>query len=259
MPDKQKSNLAAVKPLEDDVQEVLQDALDNRYKSKESAEEDIKEAFNKIPRENINSVAAMLREMASEEMKAERWSDAVEHYTSVLAAHPHDHEVLANRCMAYLKLDMGQEALQDAALCVNIKPEWAKGYYRLGCALEMVKEWKDSAAVFAKVVEMEPGNVEASGRLIKAREMLQMVLNVERVQDPNWMHKAEPEKTPLQQRTEKAAAMNDSVMNALREELGELLPRMCCTGLLLPLCRLPPPSPQPTTAVPTHDCSRRHP
>jgi hypothetical protein len=44
----------------------------------------------------------------------------------------------------------------------------------------------------------------ASGRLIQAREMLQMVLNVERVNDPNWMHKAEPEKTDLQKRAEAA-------------------------------------------------------
>ena len=163
----------------------------------------------------------MLRVMANEAMKSERYDEAVEHYTSVLAAHPADHEVLANRALAYLHLDKGSEALQDAAMCVNLKPDWAKGFYRLGCALEKCKEWKDSAAVFAKVVEMEPGNVEAAGRLIKAREMLQMVLNVERVQDPMWMHKPEPEKTPVQKRTEEAAALNDSAMNALREELGK--------------------------------------
>ena len=29
--------------------------------------------------------------------------------------------------------------------------------------------YKECASVFAKVVEMEPGNVEAGGRLLKAR------------------------------------------------------------------------------------------
>eukprot|EP00966_Prymnesium_polylepis_P096587 2237740-Prymnesium_polylepis.1 len=47
-------------------------------------------------------------------------------------------------------MDKGPESLQDAAMCVNLKPDWAKGFYRLGCALEKCKEWKDSAAVFAK-------------------------------------------------------------------------------------------------------------
>ena len=221
MPRDLKREIKPVAPLDDDVHEVIADALDTRYKSKESAEEDIKEAFHKIPRENIESVALVLRDMANEAMKSERWDEAVEHYTSVLAAHPTDHEVLANRCLAYLNMDKGPESLQDAAMCVNLKPDWAKGFYRLGCALEKCKEWKDSAAVFAKVVEMEPGNVEAAGRLIKAREMLQMVMNVERVQDPLWMQKPEPEKTPLQKKTEEAAALNDSAMNALREELGK--------------------------------------
>jgi len=233
MPRDVKKQLRPLAPLDDEVHEVIADALDTRYKSKETAEEDIKEAFHKIPRENIESVALVLRDMANEAAKAERWDEAVEHYTSVLAAHPADHEVLANRSLAYLRLQKGPEALQDAALCVNLKPDWAKGFYRLGCALELCKEWKDSAAVFAKVVEMEPGNVEAAGRLIKAREMLQMVMNVERVQDPLWMQKPEPEKTALQKKTEEAAALNDSAMNALREELGKCSfdPELCSRRL----------------------------
>lgn len=208
-------------PLDDDVQEVLTDALRTDGKDSASALEDIKDAFAKIPKENLDEVAAVLRDMGNQAVDAGRFDEAVEHYTSVLAAHPADHEVLANRSLAYLKLDRGQEALNDAALCVNLKPNWAKGYYRMGCALEKVKMWKESAAIFAKVVEMEPNNVAASGRLIQAREMLQMVMNVERVQDPMWMHKPEPEKTELQKKTEEAAALNDSAMNALREEIGK--------------------------------------
>jgi hypothetical protein len=100
-------------------------------------------------------------------------------------------QVLANRSLALLSLKRGPEALQDAALCVTLKKNFAKGcahcaparaarareqrraaagrYYRFGCALEECKMYKECASVFAKVVEMEPGNVEAGGRLLKAR------------------------------------------------------------------------------------------
>ena len=165
-------------------------------------------------------------------MKAGKHDEAVEHYTSVLAAFPADHEVLCNRALAYLTFgenkggsrmdEYFQLALQDAALCVNLKPDWAKGYYRLGCALQKCKQWKDSAAVFTKVCEMEPENVEAAGRLIQAREMLQMVLNVERVNDPNWMHKPEPEKTDLQKRAEAAQEVHESNTASLRQALGRV-------------------------------------
>ena len=114
-----------------------------------------------------------------------------------------------------------QLALQDSALAVNLKPNWVKGLYRFGCALQKCKKWKESASVFTKVCELEPDNVEASGRLIQAREMLQMVLNVERVNDPMWMHKAEPEKTELQKRAEEAQGNIDEAMNSLRESLGK--------------------------------------
>lgn len=221
MPRNYKREIKPVGPLEPDVAEVINDALDTRYKSKESVNEDIMEAFHKIPKDKLESIALMLRDMGNEAMKSERWDEAVEHYTSVLACQPREHEVLANRCLAYLNLNKSAEALNDAAMCVNLKPDWAKGFYRLGCALEKCKEWKDSAAVFAKVVEMEPNNCQAAGKLIQAREMLQMVMNVERVSDPHWMHKPEPEKTLLQKRTEEAAAMNDSAMNAMRLEMGK--------------------------------------
>ena len=36
-------------------------------------------------------------------------------------------------------------------MAVNLKPTWVKGLYRLGCALQKCKQWKDSAAVFTKV------------------------------------------------------------------------------------------------------------
>ena len=218
-------------PMDAETHEVLSDAIDTRHKSSEGALEDIKEAFNQIPKDQLEHAAAVCRDMGNEAVKAGKHEEAAEHYTSVLTARPHDHEVLCNRALCYLTVgeNVGGErmdeyfqlALQDSALAVNIKPAWAKGLYRFGCALQKCKKWKESAAVFTKVCEMEPDNVEASGRLIQAREMLQMVLNVERVNDPLWMHKAHPEKTALQKRAEEAQSKNDAAMSSLREELGK--------------------------------------
>lgn len=157
---------------------------------------------------------------------AARWAHCVcAGRTALPATAPHRRPVFAQRaCRApvhrYLQLKRGPEALQDAALCVTLKKHFPKGYYRFGCALEECKMYKESASVFAKVVEMEPGNVEAAGRLLKARNMLEMISNVERVNDPLWMHKPEPPKSEIQVRAEEAQALNDREMNHLREEIG---------------------------------------
>ena len=218
-------------PLDADALEVISDALDTSHKSSEGAIEDINEAFKQIPKEQLEHAAAVCRDMGNEAVKAGRHEEAAEHYTSVLAAKPYDHEVLCNRALCYLHLgetiggermdEYFQLALHDTALAVQLKPDWPKGLYRFGCALMKTKKWKESAAVFTKVCELEPDNVEASGRLIQARETLQMVLNVERVNDPHWMHKPAPEKTELQKRAEAAQAKNDEAMTGLREELGK--------------------------------------
>lgn len=222
---------APTSSMGEDATEVLSDALDMMNKSSEGAYEDIQEAFKQIPKEQLAHAAAICRDLGNEAVKAGRHEEAAEHYTSCLAAFPADHEVLCNRSLCYMTVgeqkggprmdEYFQLALQDAALAVNLKPTWPKGLYRLGCALQKCKQWKDSVAVFTKVCEMEPDNSEASGRLIQAREMLQMVLNVERVNDPLWMHKPEPPKTELQQRAEAAQGEVDKSMSAMREALGK--------------------------------------
>ena len=154
--------------------EIVHDALDMRHKSADTAIDDLQEAFNQIPKEQLEHAAAVCRDLGNEAVRAGRHEEAAEHYTSVLAARPTDHEVLANRALCYLTVgeakggprmdEYFELALQDAALAVNLRPEWPKGLYRFGCALQKCKKWKESAAVFTKVCELTPDDVAASGR-----------------------------------------------------------------------------------------------
>ena len=155
--------------MDAEAAEILSDAMEMRHKSQEGALEDIQEAFNQIPREQLEHAAAVCRDLGNEAVKAGKHEEAAEHYTSVLAARPDDHEVLCNRALCYLTVgekiggermdEYFQLALQDSALAVNLKPTWPKGLYRFGCALQKCKKWKESASVFVKVCEMEPDNV----------------------------------------------------------------------------------------------------
>lgn len=45
---------------------------------------------------------------------------------------PDNHVLYSNRSAAYLKSDSKSKALWDAQKCVELQPEWAKGYSRLG-------------------------------------------------------------------------------------------------------------------------------
>ena len=44
------------------------------------------------------------------------------------------YKVFGNRSVVYLKVGKISDAIADAMLCVKERPEWAKGYLRLGDA-----------------------------------------------------------------------------------------------------------------------------
>ena len=81
--------------LDDDIAEVLRDSMDSTGKSAEGFAEDMIEAFEKLPQENIDAAAAMCKDMGNECMRSARYEEAARHYTSALAGHPADHELLA--------------------------------------------------------------------------------------------------------------------------------------------------------------------
>ncbi len=42
------------------------------------------------------------------------------------------------------------EALEDARKTVELKPDWAKGYSRLGAAFHGLRKWDDAVAAYSK-------------------------------------------------------------------------------------------------------------
>ncbi|EOD13232.1 hypothetical protein EMIHUDRAFT_119940 [Emiliania huxleyi CCMP1516] len=194
--------------LDAEVAEILSDALDPRNKSADTYNEDIVEAHTHAHRHTNTHRRAVRSHTPS----------------SSRSSPPTRPQVLANRSLALLSLKRGPEALQDAALCVTLKKNFAKGralahcaparaarareqrraaagrYYRFGCALEECKMYKECAS---------------------ARNLLEMVMNVERVSDPLWMHKPEPPKSEVQKRAEDAQAEHEREMSHLREEIGK--------------------------------------
>ena len=59
---------------------------------------------------------------------------AVKCYTEAIALEPKNHVFLSNRSAAYLKMGAYNEAAADAQACIDMKPNWAKGYFRLASA-----------------------------------------------------------------------------------------------------------------------------
>ena len=57
---------------------------------------------------------------------------SIEMYSKAIETDPDNHIYYSNRSASHLKNDSKSKALWDAEKCVELAPNWAKGYSRLG-------------------------------------------------------------------------------------------------------------------------------
>lgn len=81
-------------------------------------------------------------------LQAGKLSEAIECYTMAINTDGTNHVYYSNRSAAYLKKGDGVNALADAESCLNINPEFAKGYSRKGAALHALKRFNDSISAY---------------------------------------------------------------------------------------------------------------
>ena len=76
-----------------------------------------------------------LKEKGNECIRQKNYKDAALYYTSALSKDPCSHTVFSNRSLAYSKLQQFESALQDANKCIELVPNFARGYLRKSVAL----------------------------------------------------------------------------------------------------------------------------
>jgi len=110
------------------------------------------------------------RAKGNEAVKAGRLEDAVMHYSSGLAASSEaDVESVtllrSNRSLCFHKLGRQEEAVEDAKLCVALKPDFVKGYLRGALALKAMGQPAEAMAFLKRC----PANDEASNLVAELR------------------------------------------------------------------------------------------
>jgi stress-induced-phosphoprotein 1 len=77
----------------------------------------------------------MSKDLGNQEFKAKNYAKAIEFYTLAIDENPTDHTIYGNRSASFHNLKKYNEALVDAEKCIEVKPDWSKGYQRKGLAL----------------------------------------------------------------------------------------------------------------------------
>lgn len=78
----------------------------------------------------------------------------------------------SNRCAALLKLSKVSKAMADADLCINLKPEWEKGYFRKACTYELTENYSEALEWYQKAAECNPDNGEVATKIRNLTRLL---------------------------------------------------------------------------------------
>ena len=72
--------------------------------------------------------AASAKALGAEAFKAKDFPKAIEHFSSAIHFSPSDHTLFGNRSVCHFNLQAYDKALEDANACVQLKPDWSRGY-----------------------------------------------------------------------------------------------------------------------------------
>ena len=104
---------------------------------------------------------------------AGQFDAAAKHFTAAIEHDPTDHVFFSNRSACYASVGKLNAAIEDAEKCVELKPDWGKGYHRKGTALHKMRKFEDSMDAYAKGLEVDPTNTAMKNGMEEMRRDFQ--------------------------------------------------------------------------------------
>lgn len=100
------------------------------------------------------------------------YQNAVDCYTKAIELDGTNHVFYSNRSAAYLSMEKADEALKDADKCIEIKPDWVKGYTRKGAALHKKRDYEEAVKAYEDGLKVDPSNAACSSGLEEVKKAM---------------------------------------------------------------------------------------
>lgn len=116
--------------------------------------------------------ASELKDQGNKHLQAGNFDEAISSYTQAIALNPSDHVFYSNRSAAYLSKGDAQTALYDAVKCIDLKPDWPKGYSRKGAASHALKNYDDAIEAYEAGLKVDPNDVGCKNGISEVKKVL---------------------------------------------------------------------------------------
>lgn len=107
--------------------------------------------------------------LGNKEFSAQNFEVAAKHFSDAIAEDPTDHVFYSNRSGCYASLKQFDKALEDGAKCVEIKPDWPKGYTRKGLAEYFMSKYDEAEKTYEGGLKLAPQDAALKEGLEKVK------------------------------------------------------------------------------------------
>ncbi|CAN6287246.1 unnamed protein product [Urochloa humidicola] len=115
---------------------------------------------------------AQLKLQGGKAVEGKDYVSALKFYSEAIKLDPEDAVLYSNRSFCHVKLGEALEASRDANICIRLRPEWTKGYYRKGSALMSLEEYKQACDAFMAGIKLDPTNEDMEKAFWEAAEAM---------------------------------------------------------------------------------------
>lgn len=141
-----------------------------------------------------SATAASLKDQGNVQFKAANYLKAAALYTQAIKLDPDNAALYSNRSAAFLNLVKLTKALADAEMTIKLKPDWEKGFFRKGCALEAMERYDEALATYQEALAQNPQSSEVA---TKVKRLTQLVREKKRNQPKANGSSTVPEAAPV--------------------------------------------------------------
>lgn len=99
--------------------------------------------------------SSALKAKADKAFIEKQYDQAIELYTSAINEDKSNEKLYSNRAAAYQEKKDYAKALLDASTCTKLKPDWCRGFFRVGQALEAQSKLMEALDAYKKAHEMD--------------------------------------------------------------------------------------------------------
>eukprot|EP00891_Asterochloris_glomerata_P001858 jgi/Astpho2/1858/Aster-00383 len=99
-----------------------------------------------------------LKALGNKAFSAGNFDEAITAFSDAIKLAPDNHVLYSNRSASYASLKRYEEALEDAKKVTSIKPDWPKGYSRLGAANMGLGHLDEAVQAYSQGLQHDPDN-----------------------------------------------------------------------------------------------------